>query len=113
MIKRPIALLLLTVLLIVMACATPVHSPTETTPREKLTYMYQIYNAQHEDYMVMSGNPNLTGSQKDMLRAKKPILETLQTLIPAYDMQVQLGSPTIEQEQEIYNLLTQLQNMSL
>jgi len=113
MIKRPIALLLLTVLVIVMACASTVQSPTETTPREKLTYMYQIYNAQHEDYMVMSGNPNLTGSQKDMLRAKKPILETLQTLIPAYDMQVQLGSPTIEQEQEIYNLLTQLQNMSL
>lgn len=105
--------MLLTVLLIVMACASTAHNPTETTPTEKLTYMYQIYNAQHEDYMVMSGNPDLTDSQRDILREKKPILETLQTLIPAYDMQIQVGSPTVEQEQEIYNLLTQLQNMNL
>ena len=48
MIKRPIALLLLTVLLIMTACAINAHKPSEMTPKEKLTYMYQIYNAQHE-----------------------------------------------------------------
>jgi hypothetical protein len=82
---------------------------SEMTPNEKLTYMYQIYNAQHEDYMVMAANPNLTEDQKKVLRAKKPILTTLQTSIPLYDQSVQTGAPDHAQEQQIYNLLTQLQ----
>ena len=48
--------------------------------------------------MVMSGNPYLTDSQKDILRVKKPILESLQTLIPAYDRHIQQGSSTVDQE---------------
>lgn len=90
-------------------CATGAKPYSELTPREKLAYMYQIYNAQHEDYMMQAANPNLTEDQKIILRKKKPILVTLQSLIPAYDQQIRLGAPSASQEQQIYNLLTQLQ----
>lgn len=90
-------------------CATGAKPYNELTPKEKLAYMYQVYNAQHEDYMIMAANPNLTEEQKIILRKKKPILVTLQSLIPAYDQQVRLGAPSAQSEQQIYNLLTQLQ----
>lgn len=104
--------LLLVLILVLSGCMAKGAKPySEMTPMEKLGYMYQVYNAQHEDYMIMARNPNLTEGQKEVLRAKKPILNTLQMLIPAYDQSVQLGNPTIAQEQQIYNLLTQLQTM--
>lgn len=96
-------------LFVYINCATNSKPFSELTPKEKLAYMYQVYNAQHEDYMVQAANINLTEEQKVVLRKKKPILMTLQTLIPIYDQQVQLGTPSIESEQQIYNLLTQLQ----
>ena len=104
--------LLLVLILVLSGCTAKGTKPySEMTPNEKLGYMYQVYNAQHEDYMIMAGNPNLTEGQKEVLRAKKPILNTLQIMIPAYDQSAQLGSPSVEQEQQIYNLLTQLQTM--
>jgi hypothetical protein len=105
--------LLLCFFAIMVHCVADSGSQGQKTPTEKLAYMYQIYNAQHEDYMVMSGRPDLTEEQREILGKKKNVLEILQTLIPAYDMQVQLGSPTYEREQEIYNLLTDLQNMAI
>ena len=104
--------LLLIPILVLSGCLAKGTTPySEMTPKQKLAYMYQVYNAQHEDYMIMARNPNLTEGQKEVLRAKKPILNTLQMMIPAYDQSVQLGNPTVSQEQEIYNLLTQLQTM--
>jgi len=93
-------------LILMVGCATV---DVEVTPKQKLAYMYQIYNAQHEDYVSMSKSSNLTDAQKEVLRAKKPILETLQTLIPIYDQGVQSGTPSRTQEQQIYDLLNQLQ----
>jgi len=90
-------------------CATGAKPYAELTPKEKLAYMYQIYNAQHEDYMIQAANPNLTETQKVVLRKKRPILVSLQSLIPAYDQQVRLGAPSADKEQQIYNLLNQLQ----
>jgi hypothetical protein len=90
-------------------CATGAKPFDELTPKEKLAYMYQVYNAQHEDYMAMAAMPNLTEAQKEILRKKKPILNSLQTLIPAYDQQVRLGAPSAQSEQQIYNMLNQLQ----
>lgn len=114
MIKRnfTVLTLLLCLILVLSGCmAKGAKSYSEMTPEEKLSYMYQIYNAQHEDYMLMARNPNLTEGQKSMLRTKKPILENLQLLIPAYDQSVQLGNPSAAQEQQIYNMLNQLQTM--
>ena len=104
-----VLLWLFIVALLTQGCATGAKPFSEQTPKEKLAYMYQIYNAQHEDYMIQAANPNLTEAQKIILRKKKPILVTLQTLIPAYDQQVRLGAPSVGKEQEIYNLLTTLQ----
>jgi hypothetical protein len=94
-----------------MSCHANSKPFSELTSKEKLTYMYQIYNAQHEDYMAQAANPALPEAQKEILRKKKPILVTLQTLIPIYDQQVQLGNPSTVNEQKIYNLLTQLQGL--
>jgi len=94
-------------LFLVVGCTATI----KVTPKAKLAYMYQVYNAQHEDYMNMAKMTNLTESQKKVLRARKPILETLQALIPFYDSSVHAGSPSASTEQEIYNLLNQLQTM--
>lgn len=78
------------------------------TPNTKLLYMYKIYNAQYEDYLAMARNPDTTEEQKVMMRKKKPILETLGILIPAYDTDLQAGTTTAGQEQKIYDLLNSL-----
>jgi len=101
---------ILTVFLL-SACTASVQVP-EMTPTQKLTYMYQVYNAQHEDYLSMASSPNLTEEQKQILRAKKPILESLQVMIPAYDQSIQNGAPSVDKEQQIYNLLNKLQSIT-
>jgi len=106
--KLKLAFIVVAVLALCVSCAT---MNIEMTPKAKLAYMYQVYNAQHEDYVSMAKSPNLTDAQKQILRAKKPVLETLQTLIPLYDSSIQAGSPSASTEQEIYNLLNQLQTM--
>lgn len=109
--KITVLCLILIPLLMLSACTQGIKPYSEMSSTEKLTYMYQVYNSQHEDYMIMSGNPNLTETQKEVLRAKKPILESLQMLIPAYDQSIQSGAPSYSQEQQIYNLLTKIQAM--
>lgn len=107
-------LIAITALALLTACSASVNVPGETqlTPTQKLTYMYQVYNAQYEDYVYMANSPNLTEEQKQILRAKKPILDSLRVMIPAYDASVQNGAPSVSQEQEIYNLLNKLQTMT-
>jgi len=78
------------------------------TPVDELTYMYSFYNAQHEDYMSMAANPNTTEAQKKIMRKKKPILDSLGVLIPAFDKSLQGGSATLIQKQKIYDLLNSL-----
>jgi len=78
------------------------------TPTDELTYMYSFYNAQHEDYMSMAANPNTTEAQKEIMRKKKPILDSLAILIPAYDKSLAGGSVTVGQKQKIYDLLNSL-----
>ena len=106
--KLKLAFCVVIVLAFCVSCAT---IDIDVTPKAKLAYMYQVYNAQHEDYMSMAKMSNLTDAQIKMLRAKKPILSTLQVLIPLYDTSIQVGSPSASTEQEIYNLLNQLQTM--
>ena len=94
--------------LFVAACTHTIDVPTKN---ERLVYMYSIYNAQHEQYVRMADDPNTTEAQKVIMRKKKPILEALQLLIPAYDQTVQMGTPSYEQEQQIYDLLNELQQL--
>jgi len=105
---------ILSVLLALIFCASILSCATvdiETTPSKRLAYMYQIYNAQYEDYVSMQDMPNLTDGQRQVMRTKKPILESLKLMIPAYDESVKAGAPNYQQEQEIYNFLNKLQQM--
>ena len=78
------------------------------TTTDKLTYMYKIYNAQYEDYLSMAANPNTSEAQKVIMRKKKPILDSLAVLIPAFDKSIQGGTNTPQQEQAIYDLINSL-----
>jgi hypothetical protein len=101
----------LLLIILFVACAAGQKPYSEYTPTEKLSYFYQIYNAQHEDYVAMVKMPNLTDGQKMVLRTKKPILEELQKLLPIYDRSVVAGTPSVHTEQAIYNYLNQLQSL--
>lgn len=110
-------LTIITVILCVaflVSCATVnVNKPKQfwdMTSKEKLAYMYQIYNSQYDDYKSMAAMPNLTEAQKTMLRTKKDVLTKVEPLISTYDGMVQAGTPTKAQEQQIYDLLNQLQS---
>ena len=110
-------LTIITVILCVaflVSCATVnVNKPKQfwdMTSKEKLAYMYQIYNSQWDDYQSMAAMPNLTEAQKTMLRSRKDILTKVEPMISIYDGMVQRGEPSKEQEQKIYDLLNQLQS---
>jgi len=105
--RKLVPILLIVALICTISCTASINM----TPKAKLLYMYQVMNAQMEDYQSMAKMPNLTESQKKILRLKKPILETLQSLIPLYDQSVQQGAPSASTEQQIYDLLNQLQTM--
>lgn len=110
--RRSTIIVLILCMAFLMSCTWNVRPKSfyEMTPKEKLGYMYHIYNSQYDDYMSMAKMTNLTESQKEMLRNKKKILTALEPLISTYDGMVQMGVPSAEQEQKIYNLLNQLQS---
>jgi len=103
--KRNISIILALFMLVGLASCT---QNIGVTPVDELTYMYSFYNAQHEDYMSMAANPNTTEAQKKIMRKKKPILDSLAVLIPAFDKSLQSGSSTSTQKQKIYDLLNSL-----
>ena len=78
------------------------------TPVDELTFMYNIYNSQYEDYQSMAANPNTSEAQKVIMRKKKPILDSLGVLIPAFDKSLDAGTSTPQQRQEIYDLINLL-----
>lgn len=78
------------------------------TKADQLIFMYKTFNAQYEDYLAMAKKTDLTESQKDVLRKKKPILEELQKLIPLYDTALNTGHVSPGQEQQIFDLLNSL-----
>jgi len=103
--NRNIGIILALFMVVVLSSCT---KNIGVTPVDELTYMYSFYNAQHEDYMSMAANPNTTEAQKKIMRKKKPILDSLAVLIPAFDKSLQSGSSTSTQKQKIYDLLNSL-----
>jgi len=89
-------------------CTATMGAPTQ---RQIVTSMYQVYNAQYADYLSMAANPNTTEAQKVIMREKKPILEKLGTLIPAYDAAVTNGTASPEMQKTIMDLLNSLNSM--
>ena len=101
----------LVLLLALLACtANMTMKPwSEQTPKDRLTWMLGIYNAQDRDYRAMTAMPNLTPAQKQVLQNKKAIMVKVYPLIDTYRTVVnQGGIPDQATEQSILNLLNQL-----
>ena len=93
------------VLLMFVACAG---TDINVTPVDELTFFYNVYNSQYKDYQSMAKNPNTSEEQKVIMRKKKPILDSLAVLIPAFDKSLSGGTNTPEQKQAIYDLINSL-----
>jgi len=93
---------LLTVMIVMLAlvsCAAlqsigiTVKPYSEMTPKEKMIFLYKSYNKQYEDYKVQVVKPNLTESEKVVLRGRKDVLTKVYPLIQAADLAVVEGKP--------------------
>lgn len=74
---------------------------TDMTPKERATWMMEIYTAQYDDYEKMVKYPGLSAAQKEMLRQKYDALTKMWPLINTYNTYVDsdaLPSPQLEQQ---------------
>jgi len=72
--------------MVVAACTANVGlvPPERMSPKELATYAMGIYNAQFDDYMAKATLPDLSDSEKFVLRMKKQSLETAWPVIRTY-----------------------------
>ena len=110
---RYVACLLIFIFL--FACAGLIPVPIqEMTPKQRAVYFMNIYNRQYEDYKTKAAMPDLTEDQKKILRERRAALIKVYSLIQAYDIYAAGGNtPNIEQEQQIMNLLSYLENLMI
>lgn len=110
--KRKVYIPLAIVLLFCFACCTAnmtMKPWSEQTQKDKLVWMLGIYNAQDRDYRSMAAMPSLTDAQKKVLQTKKAIMVKAYPLIDAYRITVEGGgTPDVQTEQMILNLLNEL-----
>lgn len=109
--KRKLYISVAIMILLCFACtANMTMKPwSEQTPKDRLTWMLGIYNAQDRDYRAMSAMSNLTDAQKKVLQSKKKIMVQVYPLIDVYRVTVEAGgTPSHDTEQTILNLLNQL-----
>lgn len=99
--------------LILMSCAglqRSVQDFNTLTPKQKVTWMFGVYNSQAGDYKFKATFMDLTEEEKTILREKKKILEEVWPLIEAYDIVVVSGGvPEAMKEQKIRELLYRLE----
>jgi len=81
---------------------------TVPTYKNIVAGMYQFYISQSKDYRRMAADPTTTEAQKVVMRKKKKILDKLGNLIPLFDSSVRLGTPNLDQEQQINDLINDL-----
>ena len=85
---------------------------SEQTPKDRVTWMLGIYNAQDRDYRAVAKMPGISEAQKEVLRTKKAVMLKVYPLIDAYRRVVEGGgSPDATAEQVILDLLNQLQTV--
>ena len=81
----------------------------EMNPKERATWMMGVYNSQADDYKKMVRRPDLTNSQKEVLRLKKGMLERLWPMINTYTVYVDNGAlPTREVEEGILQIINDM-----
>jgi len=94
---------------LIAACAT-LDSGSTIRPEElTLTQFEAAYVAQWHDTYAMASNPQITEAQREIVRTKKDVLTRVRPLIDAYGAIVRTGgTPTMQQEQAIYQLLNSI-----
>lgn len=112
MLKRKL-LALLVMLLLVASCGAFQKVKElrfdEMSSEQKAVWMNDIYSSQYDDYKVMAIMPNLTESQKKMMRVKKKIFTEVWPLLKLYSKYVATGViPAAELEAKIMKLLNRL-----
>lgn len=111
MYNRKLIAVLLVMIFAFIGCAMQGAKPiTEMTPKERVTWMYGVYNSQYEDYKSLAANPDaLSDAQKEVMREKKKVLTKVYPMIKLYDGYVTNGAiPDREVEANIVSLLNQL-----
>lgn len=98
------------ILLLLVGCATIGIKPwADRSPQEKASYFMSIYNKEFNDTRLVATNPNITDTQRKVVRIKKEILTKLWLAIGAYDSIVIRGEiPSIMDEQKILDYINQL-----
>jgi len=93
-------------LVFVAACAT---TNITMTPKTRALMILSTYNTITAQTAAMSQRTYLTEAQKQTIRKKKAIILKLDPLVKSYGMIVANGgTPSLENEQEIYNLIDDL-----
>jgi hypothetical protein len=103
--RKFIALILLFVMLFLLAsCASQksaIKDFGEMTPKERVTWMWSVYNSQADNYKLQVKRTNLTVAEIEILNKKKAALTDAWLAINAYDTVVVSGiDPTLENEQK-------------
>ncbi len=100
----------LAMVLALMACATIGVKPySEMSPKEKVTFLFSLYNKQYEDYKVQAAKPNLTELERSILVSKKKIFGHVYPILQALDLAFVEGRPWDKvNEQNAINMLRQL-----
>jgi hypothetical protein len=101
--KFPAFFLIGLVSIFLLAACAPGQKPiSQMSPKEKAAWMMGTYNAQYDDYLAMATQPGLTDAQKEVLKAKKKILQEVWDPIKLYAFYVdQGGVPSPELEAQI------------
>jgi len=108
---RKVAVLGMVLMLCVMAagCATVTKDFKSWTPEQKATFFLGIYNQEYDSYLAQT-ETSVTATKAAILRAKKQVLEEMETALKIYTGYVDTGAiPPAEIEKQIWRLIAKIE----
>lgn len=112
--KQPRTFTIITFITLLSACAflqQGAVSFNSLTPKQKATWAMNVYNAEFADHQLKSSFPDLTESEKTVLREKKKILTELYSIIKLYDAVAGQGVGDKDLEQAMLTYITQIERL--
>jgi hypothetical protein len=111
------ALSLIICIMLLAGCAgMNVKTPDQMTAKERGTFTLTLYNNAYSNYNAQfAATPKpMSKEMTDYFRGYKQVMESAWPVISAYTAIVKVnGAPTMEQEQQIINIIYQLQAVLL
>lgn len=102
-------------ILLLIACANQqILTPDQMTPKQRATFAMNLYSNAYDNYLAQfSATPKpIIGDQKAYFDSYKKFMVYAEPIVTGYSQLTTVGGvPTIEQEQQILNLIYQLQAM--